>query len=200
MAAVTIYSDFGAQKNKVSHSFHCFPIYFPWSDGTGMPWSSFSECWGLSQLFHSPLSLSSRGFLVPLHFLPSIFPSRVFSNQSALHIRWRNYWRFIFTKSPSSEYSELISFRVDPFDLLAVQGTFKSLLQHQNLKASILGAQPSLWSNFHIHTYIWTFVRKVMSLLFNTLSRFVIAFLPRSKHLLILWLHSPSTAILSLRK
>ena len=119
-------------------------------------------------------------FFHSLLFLPSIFPSRVFSNESALHIRWQNYWSFIFTKSPSSEYSELISFRIDSFDLLAVQGTFKSLLQHQNSKASILWCSVFFMDQLS-HLYmktgkttaltIWTFVGKVMSLLFNMLPR-----------------------------
>jgi len=89
----------------------------------------------------------------PLLLLPSIFSSiRVFSNESALHIRWPKYWSFSFSISPSNEYSGLISFRIDWFDLLAVQGTLKSLLQHHNVKALIPGIQPSLWSNSHIHT------------------------------------------------
>ena len=129
--------------------------------------------------------------------LPSIFPSiRVFPNESALCIRWPKYWSFSI--SPSKEYSGLISFRIDWFDLLAVQGTLKSLLQHHIAKMSIL------WhSDFFVvqlsHPYMsigktialtrWTFVGKVMSLLFNMLSRFVMAFLPKSKHLLISWLH-----------
>ena len=131
----------------------------------------------------------------PLLFLVSIFPSiRVFSNESALHIRWPKYWSFSFSISSSNEYSGLISFRIDWLDLLAVQGTLESLLQHHNSKA------PILWhSAFFIvqlsHPHTTTgktitltrriFVGKVMSLFFNTLSRFVIAFLPRSKHLLI---------------
>jgi len=132
-------------------------------------------------------------FCHPLLLLPSIFPSiRVFSNESVLHIRWLKYWSFSFNISPSSEYSELISFRTDCFDLLAVQGTLKSLLQHHSSKASI-----PLCSAFFIvqlsHPYMttgktialtrWTFVDKVMSLLFNMLSRLVIAFLPRNKYL-----------------
>ena len=134
----------------------------------------------------------------PLLFLPSIFPSiRVFSNQSVLHIRWPTYWSFNFSISLSNKYSGLISFRMDWFDLLAVQGALKSLLQHHISKAAIL-----LCSAFFIvqlsHPYMttgetipltrWAFVSKVISLLFNMLSRFVIAFLPRSKHLFILWL------------
>ena len=137
--------------------------------------------------------------------LPSIFPSiRVFSNESALCIRWPKYWSFSFNIRPSSVHPGLISFRMDWLDLLAVQGTLKSLLQHHSSKASIL------WhSAFFIvqlsHSYMptgktvtltrWTFVDKVMCLLFNMLSRLVITFLPRSKRLLISWLQSPSAVI-----
>ena len=146
----------------------------------------------------------------PFIFLPSVFPSiRVFFSESVLHIRWPNYWRFSFSISPSKEYSGLISFRMDWLDLLAVQGTLKSLLQRHSSKASIL-----LCSVFFIvqlsHPYMTTgktivltrqtFVDKIMSLLFNMLSRLVIAFLPRSKHLLISWLQSPSAVILKLPK
>ena len=131
----------------------------------------------------------------PLLLLPSVFPSiRVFSNDSALHIRWPKYWSFSFNISPSNEHPGLISFRMDWLDLLAVQGTLKGLLQHHTSKASILQC-----SAFFIvqlsHPYMTTgktipltrqsFVSKVMSLLFNMLSRLVITFLPRSKHLLI---------------
>ena len=132
----------------------------------------------------------------PLLLLPSIFPSiRVFSNESALHIRWPKYWSFSFNISPSNGHPELISFTMDWLDLLAVQGTRKSLLQHHGSKASILRH-----SAFFIvqlsHPYMttgktkkrWTFVVKVMSLLLNMLSRLVITFLPRSKRLLISWL------------
>ena len=127
-------------------------------------------------------------FCRPLLLLPSIFPSiRVFSNESVLHIRWPKYWSFSFTISLSSEYSGLISFRMDWLDLLAVPGTLKSLLQHHSSKASILRH-----SAFFIvqltHPYMttgWTFVDKVMSLLFNKLFRLVITFLPSSKRLLI---------------
>ena len=142
----------------------------------------------------------------PLLLLPSVFPSiRVFSNESALLIRWPKYWSFSFNISPSNEHPGLISFRMDWLDLLAVQGTLKSLLQHHTSKASIL-----LCSAFSIvqlsHPYLntgktialtrWTFVGKVMSLLFNMLSRLIITFLVRSKHLLISWLQSPSAVIL----
>ena len=139
----------------------------------------------------------------PLLLLPSILPSiRVFSNESVLHIRWAKYWSVSFNISPSSEYSGLISFRMDWLDLLAVQGTLKSLFQHHSSKASIL--QPSAFFIVQLsHPYKTTgktialprrtFVSKVISLLFNMLSRLVKAFLPRSKHLLISWLQSPST-------
>ena len=127
----------------------------------------------------------------PLLLLPLIFPRiRVFSNESALHIRWPNYWSFSFSISPSNEYSGLISFRIDLFDLFAVQGTLKSL-QHHSSKASILHRSAFFIVQFS-HSYMTTgktialtrqtFVGKVMSLLFNMLSRLVITFLPRSKH------------------
>ena len=144
----------------------------------------------------------------PLLLLPSIFPSiRVFSNESVLQIRWPKYWSFSFSISPSHEYSGLISFRIslDLRSLLAVQGTFKSLLQHHSSKASILWHSAFFMVQFS-HPYMttekaialnrWTFVGKVMSLLFNMLSMLVITFLPTSKHLLISWLQSPSAVIL----
>ena len=137
-----------------------------------------------------------------LLLLPSIFPSiRVFSIESVHHIRWPKYWSFSFSICPSNEYSGLISFRIDWFDILAVQETLKSLLQHHSSKASILQrsasfmvqlSHPYMTTEKTIALTIWTFVSKVMYLLFNTLSRFVIAFLPRSKHFLIPWLQSPS--------
>ena len=138
----------------------------------------------------------------PLLLLPLIFPSiRVFSKESALCIRWPNYWSFSFNISPSNEYSGLISFRMDWLDLLAVRGTLKSTFQHHSSKASILGCSAFFIIQFS-HPYLttgktialtrWTFVGKVTSLLFNMLSRLVITFLPRSKHLLITWLQSPS--------
>ena len=140
------------------------------------------------------------------HLLPSIFLSiRVFSNELAPRIRWLKYWSFSFSISPSNEYSGLISFRTDWFDLLAVQGTLKSLLQCQSSKISII--QHSAFFMVQLsHPYMTTgktraltgqtFVSKVISLLFNMLSRFVITFPPRSKHLLISWLQSPSALIL----
>ena len=142
----------------------------------------------------------------PLLLLPSIFPSiRVFSNEPVLHIRWPKYWSFSFSISPSNEHSGLISFRMDWLDLLAVQGTLKSLLQHHSSKASIL--QHSAFFIVQLpHPYMThgktipltrqTFVGKVMSLLFNMLSRLVITCLPRSKCLFISWLQSPSAVIL----
>ena len=142
----------------------------------------------------------------PLLLLPSIFPNiRVFSNGSALCIRWPKYWSFSFNISPSNEHPGLISLRMDWLDLLAVQGTLKSLLQHHSSKVSILLCSALFIVQFS-HPYMttgktialtrWTFVGKVMSLLFNMLSRLVITFLPRSKRLLISWLQSPSAVIL----
>ena len=141
----------------------------------------------------------------PLLLPPSIIPSiRVFSSESVLHIRCPKDWSFSFSISPSNEYSGLISFRIDWFDLLAVQGTLKSLLQHHSSKASILQcsaffivqlSHPYMTIGKTITLTRWTVVGKVMSLLFNMLSRFVITLLPRSKHLLISWLQSPSEDI-----
>ena len=146
----------------------------------------------------------------PLLLLPSIFPSiRVFSNDLVLHIRWPKYWSFSFRISPSNEYSELISFRTGWFDLLAVQGTLESLLQHCSSKASILRlsafftvqlSHPYTTTEKTIALTRQTFVSEVMSLLFNMLSRFVIVFLPRSKRLLISWLQSLSAVILEPKK
>ena len=143
----------------------------------------------------------------PLLLPPSVFPSfRVFSNESALCIRWPKYWSFSFSNSPSNEYSGLISFRVDWLDLLAVQGTLKSLSQHHSSKALILWhsaffvvqlSHPYMTTGKTIGLTRWTFVGKVMSLLLNRLSRSVITFLPRSKRLLISWLQSPSAVIFS---
>ena len=146
----------------------------------------------------------------PLPLLPSIFPSiSVFSNESALRIRWPKYWSFSFNISSSNEHPGLISFRMDWLDLLVVQGNLKSLLEYHSSRASVLQH-----SGFFIvqllHQYMttgktitltrWTFVGKVISLLFNMLSRLVITFLPRSKCLLISWLQSSSTVILEPRK
>ena len=141
----------------------------------------------------------------PLLLLPPIPPSiRVFSNESTLRMRWPKYWGFSFSINPSNEYSGLISFRMDWLDLLAVQGTLKSLLQHHSSKASILPGSAFFLVQLS-HPYMTTgktialtrsiFVSKVMSLPFNMLSRLIITFLPRSKHLLILWLQSPSAVL-----
>ena len=134
----------------------------------------------------------------PLLLLPSVFPSiRVFSNELVLHIRWPKYWSFTLSITPSNEHSGLISFRMDWLDLLAVQGTLKSLLQHHTSKASVLQhlaffivqlSHPYMTTGKTMALTRWTFVGNVMSLLFNMLSRLVIAFLPRSKRLLISWL------------
>ena len=143
----------------------------------------------------------------PLFLLPSIFPSiRVFSNELVLHIRWPKCWSFSI--SPSNEYSGFISFRIDQFDLV-VQGALKSLFQYHNSKASILPCSAFFMVKL-LHPYMttgktialtrWNFISKVMSLLFNMLSRFVTAFLPRSKRLLISWLQLPSTVILEPKK
>ena len=152
------------------------------------------------------MSSSHLIFCRPLLLLPPIPPStRVFSNESTLHMRWPKYWSFSFSISPSNEHAGLISFRMAWVDLLAVQGTLKSLLQHHSSKASIL--RHSAFFTVQIsHPYIIigktivltrrTFVGKVMSLLLNMLSRLVITFLPRSKRHLISWLQSPSTVIL----
>ena len=146
----------------------------------------------------------------PLLLLPSIIPSiRGFSNESTLHMRWAKYWSFSFNISLSDEHPGLISFRMDWLDILAVQGTLESLLQHHSSKASIL--QHSVFLRVQLsHPYMTTgktialtrqtFVGKAMSLLFNMLSRLVITFLPRSKHHLISWLQSPSTVILEPQK
>ena len=141
----------------------------------------------------------------PLLLLLSVFPSiRIFSNDSVLSIRWPKYWSFSFNISPSNEYSELISLRIDWFDLLADQGTL-NLLQHHSSKASVLQhsvffmvqlSHPYMTTGKTIALTTWSFVGKLMSLLYNMLSRFVIAFLPRSKCILISWLQSPSAVIL----
>ena len=146
----------------------------------------------------------------PLLLLPSIFPSiRVFSNKSTLRMRWPKYWSFSFHISPSNEYPGLISFRMDWLDLLAVQGTLKTLLQHHSSNASILWhsaffivqlSHPYMTTGKTIALTRWTFADKVKSLVFNMLSRLVLTFLPRSKHLLISWLQSPSAVILEFRK
>ena len=169
---------------------------------------SITNSWSLLKLMSIESVMSSNHLILchPLLLLPSIFPSiQVFSNESTLHIRWPEYWSFSFSVSPSNEHPGLISFRMDWLDLLAVQGTLKSLLQHHRSKTSILWC--SAFSKVQLsHPYMTTgktialtrrtFVGKVMSLLLNFLSRLVITFLPRSKHLLISWLQSSSAVIL----
>ena len=218
MAAVTICSDFGAQKNKVCHCFHCFPIYFPWSDGTRChdlqfssaqfsrsvvsdslwphesqhprpPYPSptpgvHSDSCPSNQWCHPAISSS----VVPFSSCPQSLQASVFSNESTLRMRWPKYWSFSFNIIPSKEHSGLISFRMDWLDLLAIQGTRKSLLQHHSSKAPVFRHSAFLIAQLS-HPYMTTektialtrqtFVGKVMSLLFNTLSRVVIAFLAR---------------------
>ena len=166
---------------------------------------SFANSQSLSKLMSIELMMDSI-LCCPLLLLPSVFPSiRVFYSELALHIRWSKYWSFSFSISPSNEHPGLIPFRMDWLALLAVQRALKSLLQHHSSKASIL-LPSAFFIDQLLHPYMttgktialtrWIFVGKVMSLLFNMMSRFVIAFLPRSKHILILWLHSLSTVIL----
>ena len=191
--------------------------------------SVVSNSWQLHELQHAKLPCPSPSpelaqthfqwvgvpsnrlvFCHPLLFLPSIFPSiRVFSNESVFCIRWPKYWSFSFSISPSNEYSGLISFRIDWFDFLAVQGTLKSLLQPHSSKASVLQhlaffmvqlSHPYMTAGKAIVLTRWTFVGKVMSLLLNMLSRLVISFFPKSKHLLISWLQSLSEVVLEPKK
>ena len=184
-----------------------------------MPWTtarqaslSITNSQSLFKLMSIELVMPSNHLILchPLLLLPSIFPSiRVFSNESVLCIRWPKYLSFSFSISPSNEDSGLISFRMDWLDLLAVQGTLKSLLQYHSSKASTLRYSAFLivqLSHSHMSTgktialTRWTFVGKVMSLLFNMLSRLVITFLPRTKCLLYSWLQSPSAVILGPKK
>ena len=173
---------------------------------------SFTISWNLLKFMSNGSVILSNHLILyhPLLLLPSIFLNmRVFSSESALHIRWPKYWNFSFSIGLSSEYSGPVSFRIDWFDLLAVQGTLKSLPHHHSLKPSIL--QHSAFFMVQLsHSFLTTgktialtrrtFVGKVMSLLFNMLSRFVITFLPRSKHLLISWLQLPPAVILEPKK
>ena len=182
----------------------------PWTTTHQVP-LSITNSRSLPRLMFIELVMPSNHLILcrPL-LLPLIFPSiRVFSNESALHIRWPKYWSFSFNISPSNEHPGLISFRMDWLDLLAVQGTLKSLLQHHSSKASILRhsaffivqlSHPYITNGKTIALTRRTFVGKVKSLLFNMLSRLVITFLPRSKHVLISWLQSPSALILEPRK
>ena len=168
---------------------------------------SIINSWSLLKLMSIELVIPSSHLILchPLLLLPSIFPSiRVFSNESAFRIRWPKYWRFSFSISPSNEYSGLISFRMDWLDLFTVQRTLKSLLQHHSSKASVLQcsaffivqlSHPYMTTGKTVTLTKWTFVGKVMSLLLNMMSRLVIAFLPRTKCLLISWLQSSSAVI-----
>ena len=173
---------------------------------------SINNSWSLLKLMSIESVMPSSHLILcrPLLLLPPIPPSiRVFSNQSALRIRWPKYWSFSFSISPSNEHPGLLSFRMDWLDLLTVKGTLKSLLQNHSSKASSLQCLASFTVQLS-HPYMttgktialtrWTFVGNVMSLLFNMLSRLVITFLPRSKHLLISWLQSPSSVILEPKK
>ena len=173
---------------------------------------SITNSWSLLKLMfiESVMPSSHLNLCRPLLLLPPILPSiRVFYNESTLCMRWPKYWSFSFIISPSNEHPGLISFRMDWLDLLAVQGTLKSLLQHHSSKAAILQrsaffivqlSHPNMTTGKITDLTRWTFVGKVMSLLFNMLSRLVITFLPRSKHLLISWLQSPPAVILETRK
>ena len=179
-----------------------------------IPWTacqaslSILKSQSLLKLMSTRLVMPSNHLILcrPLLLLPSVFPSiRVFHNESVLHIRWLKYWSFSSSISPSNEHPGLISFRIDSLDLLAVQGTLKSLFQHYSSEAPILRcsaffivqlSHPYMTTGKTIALTRQTFVSKVMPLLFHMLSRFVIAFLPRSKHLLILWLQLPSVVIL----
>ena len=192
-------------------SLSCFWLFAtPWT--TAQASLSIPIAWSLLRLM-SIKSLMPLNHLIlchPLLLLPSVFSSiRVFSNESVLHIRWPKYWISSLSISPSNEHSGLIFFRIDWFDLLAVQGTLKSLLQHHSPKASILRrsaffivqlSHPYMTTGKTIALTTWTFFGKVMTLLYTMLSRFVITFLPRSKHLLISWLQSLSAMILEPKK
>ena len=189
------------------------------SDYLWPPWAtthqaslSITNCWSLPKPVSIDSVMPSNHLILchPLLLLPSIFPSiRFFSNESGLCIRWSKYWSFSFSISPSNEHPGLSSFRMEWLDLLAVQGTLKSLLQHHSSKASIFRhsafftvqlSHPYMTTGKTIALTRWAFVGKVMSLLFNILSRLVKTFLPRSKNLLISWLQSPSAVILEPKK
>ena len=188
----------------------CLTLCHPWTVAHQAS-LSITNTHSLLRLMSIKSVMPSNHLILCQHLLsPSIFSSnRVFSKESVLHIRWPKYWSFSFSISPSNEYSGLISFRMDWLDLLAVQGTLKSLLQHHSSEASILRrsaffmvqlSQPYMITGKAIALTRLTFVGKVMSLFFNMLSRLVIAFFPRSKCLLISWLQSPSAVILEPQK
>ena len=200
---------------KGSVQFSCSVV----SDYLWPPWTATRQAsLSITNSWSSPKSMSIKSVMPsnnlilchPLLLLPSIFPSiRVFSNESPLRIRWPKYWSFSFSITPSNEHPGLISFRMDWLDLLEVQGPLKSLLQHHSWKASILQrlaffivqlSHPYMTTGKTIALTRWTVVGKVVSLLFNMLSRLIITFLPRIKHLLISWLQSPSAVILEPRK
>ena len=183
----------------------------PWT-AAGQASPSLTISWSLPTFIsHEPvMSFNHLILRRPLLLLPSMFPSiRIFSNESAVHLRWPKYWSFSFSISPAKEYSGLISFTIDWLDLLAVQGTLRSLLQHHSSKASVLQCSACftvqlsllyMTTGKTIALTIQTFVSKVMPLPFNTVSRFVIAFLPRSNDLLISWLQSPFAVMLKPKK
>ena len=189
------------------------------SDSLKPPWTAARQASLSITNSQSLLKLMSIKSVVPsnhlilchlLLLLPSVFPSiRVFSSESVLHIRWSKYWSFSFSISISNHYLGLISFRIDWLDLLADQGTLKNLLRHHISKASVPWrsacfmvqlSHPYMTTGKTIALTRWAFVGKVVSLLFNMLSRLVMAFLPRSKHLLISWLQPPSAVILETKK
>ena len=189
-------------------SFSCVSLFAtPWTTARQAS-LSITNSWSLPKLMciesmmPSSLLILCRPLLLPLSIFPSL---RVFSNESALSTRWPKYWSFSFNISPSNEHPGLISFRMDWLDFLAVQGTLKSLLQHHSSKASIIWhaaffivqlSHPYMTTGKTIALTRWTFVGKVISLLFNMLSRLVITFLPRNMLRLISWLQSPSAVIL----
>ena len=192
-------------------SFSCVWLFaIPWTAARQAS-LSITNSWSLPKLMSIELVMPSNHLILCLPLLlPSVFPSiRVFSSESAVHIRWPKYWSFSLNISPSNDYLGLISFRMDWLDLLAVQGSLKSLLQHHSSKASILWhsaffrvqlSHPYMTTGKTIALTRQTFVGKIMSLFFNMLSRLVITFLPRSKHLLISCLQSPSAVILEPQK
>ena len=183
----------------VVQSLSCVQLFAtPWTAACQIP-PSYTMFWSLLKFMPIESRMLSNHLILccPLVLLHSVFPSmRIFSNESAFHIRWSKYWSFSFSISPSNEYSGLISFRTDWIDLPPAQGDLKSLLQHLNSKAPVLWysaffmvqlSYPYMTTGKVIALTTWTFVGKVMSLLYNMLFRFAIAFLPRSKHLLISW-------------
>ena len=201
---------FGVSQSVQSLS-HVWLFVTPWTAALQAS-LSMTNSWSLLKLMSIKSVMQSNHLILchPFLLLSSVFPSiRVISNESVLYIRWPKYWSFSFSISPSNEYSELISSRTDWFDHLAIHGTLKTLLQTHSSKAPILQSSafftvqllhPNMTTGKTIALTRWTFVSKVMSLLFNMLSRLVIAFLPRSKHLLISWLQSPSAVILESKK